>query len=386
MLCLPMTRTAKTTTRGHVSRGLNAGASASAHAARLGFTLVELLVVIAIIGILIAMLLPAVQSARESARRAKCQANIKQMGLALHNYHDAQKRFPPGHQGMVGNCSGANNSSANRWDSAGWSWPVFLLPHLEQQSLSDRLLVNSGSGQVVCGSPTGAQLTLANSGGRNQVALQQTPLEVFVCPSAGDSNLNFGPGAAASAGKYAKSNYKGVAGYDANYDGVGDSRPDGSSGAAYGLFRRIPFMRAGLWGNVGDWVYVRSKDVTDGLSKTLAFGEVFSNVRSGTPFQKIDSTIGTLPSNGQYRGSVWVGAIAGSELQAGLTLGILQPSASSSNGTLKGSGQYAFSSRHPGGVLFGIADGSCRFISENADATTLTVMAMISDGQAARLE
>ncbi len=372
MLHLHMNRTMKAMTWGRVSRH--------------GFTLVELLVVIAIIGILIAMLLPAVQSAREASRRAKCQANIKQLGLALHNYHDAQKRFPPGNQGMVDNCSAANNSSANNWGRAGWSWSVFLLPHLEQQQLSDRLLVNSGSGQVVCGSPSGSQATLANSGGRNQVALQQTPLEVFVCPSAGDGKLNFGPGAAASAGKYAKSNYKGVAGADsAQFDGVGDTLPDGSAGVVYGLFRRIPFMRAGVWGNAGDWVYVRAKDVSDGLSKTLAFGETFCNVSSGTPLGKIDSTIGTLPSNGMYRGGVWVGAISG-ELPNGMTVGILQPGASSSNGTLKGSGQYAFSSRHPGGVLFGIADGSCRFISENADATTLTLMAVISDGQSARLE
>jgi prepilin-type N-terminal cleavage/methylation domain-containing protein len=386
MLRQPMKRTAKTMTRGHVSGGRNAGASTSAYAARLGFTLVELLVVIAIIGILIALLLPAVQSARESARRAKCQANIKQVGLALHNYHDAQKRFPPGHQGMVGNCSSANNSSANRWDSAGWSWPVFLLPHLEQQSLSDRLLVNSGSGQVVCGSPTGAQLTLANPGGRNQVALQQTPLEVFVCPSAGDSNLNIGGGSGApSAGRYGKSNYRAVAGSNGSeFDGVSDSLPGGATGAAFGLFRRIPFTRSGLWGEAGSWVYVRSKDVTDGLSKTLAFGETFSNLRAnGSSWAKVDSTIGNAANNGLYRGGVWVGAIS-SELPNGMTFGVLNTSGN--NTTLKGSGQYAFSSRHPGGVLFGIADGSCRFISENADATALTLMSLISDGQTVTLE
>jgi len=368
--------------RGQASRGRNAGASASARAARLGFTLVELLVVIAIIGILIALLLPAVQSAREASRRAKCQANIKQLGLALHNFHDAKRRFPPAHQGMLTNCS---STTTNSGSNAGWSWAAFLLPHLEEQSLSDRLQVTSGSGQVVCGAPTGGQLTFANA--RGQVAAQQTPLQVFVCPSAGDASLNFGPGAVATAGKYAKSNYKAVAGADGNFDGVGElSLPDGSTILALGLFRRVPLTRDGAWGAADSWAYVRSKDVTDGLSKTLAFGEAFSNVRSGTPLQKIDSSIGTLPSNGLYRGSVWIGAIASSELQPGLTVGILQPSASSNNGTLFGTNVYPFASRHPGGVLFGIADGSCRFVSQNVDSTTLAMMGLISDGQAVTLE
>jgi prepilin-type N-terminal cleavage/methylation domain-containing protein len=362
---------------------MNAHGPVPLPAPRRAFTIVELLVVIAIIGILIALLLPSVQSVREASRRSKCQANIKQLGLALHNYHDAQKRFPPGHQGMVGDCSSANNSSENKWDSAGWSWQVFLLPHLEEQSLADRLIVNSGSGQVVCGSPTGAQATLANSGGRNQVALQQTALQVFVCPTAGDSTLNFGPGAAASAGKYAKSNYKGVAG--TQFDGANIETVNGQAVTALGLFRRVPAVAGSTAVNSGalgeGWLYVRAKDVSDGLSKTLAFGETFSNVRSGTPLVKIDATIGTLPSNGQYRGGVWAGAISG-ELQAGLTLGIVQPNATSSNGIVNGVGPYPFASRHPGGVLFGIADGGCRFISQNADSTTLTLMALISDGQA----
>ena len=343
---------------------------------RRGFTLVELLVVIAIIGILIALLLPAVQSARESARRSRCLANIKQIGLALHGFHEAQKRFPAGYQGMVGSCSTADNNSRS---NAGWGWAVFLLPHLEQQPLSDRLLVSSGSGQVVCGNPTGAQATLAAAGGRNQAALQQTVLSVFVCPTAGDSEQNFG-GNFPSSGRYAKSNYKGVAGAG-DFEGVGEVSLNGATVPAYGLFRRIPFMTAGAWGAAGDWSYLRSKNVTDGLSKTLAFGEAFSNVRFAAGLPRIDTRIA-----GEYRGSVWIGAIAGAELLAGLSVGILQPNATSTNGILFGSNRYPFASRHPGGVLFGLADGSCRFVSQNADAPTLAAMASISDGQAVSLE
>jgi prepilin-type N-terminal cleavage/methylation domain-containing protein/prepilin-type processing-associated H-X9-DG protein len=94
-----------------------------------GFTLVELLVVMAIIGILVGLLLPAVQAAREASRRMRCANNLKQLGLAMHNYHDALKCFPPGfmavdHMGQV---------------SGGWAWGVFLMPFIEQSPLQDRL-------------------------------------------------------------------------------------------------------------------------------------------------------------------------------------------------------------------------------------------------------
>src|SRR3954470_16964481 len=89
---------------------------------RRGFTLIELLVVIAIIGVLIALLLPAVQQAREAARRAQCSNNLKQLGLGLHNYHDAFKCFPPG-------------SVVDKF----WGWQSLLLPYMEQNQTYDGL-------------------------------------------------------------------------------------------------------------------------------------------------------------------------------------------------------------------------------------------------------
>src|SRR5437773_167530 len=98
---------------------------------RPAFTLTELLVVIAIIGILIALILPAVQRVRQAADRTMCINNLKQMGLAMHMYHDVNKVFPPGYLGIPG-----PNATD---DDPGWGWAAYLLPQIEQTALYNQI-------------------------------------------------------------------------------------------------------------------------------------------------------------------------------------------------------------------------------------------------------
>ncbi len=129
--------------------------------ARHGFTLIELLVVIAIIAILIGLLLPAVQKVREAAARTKCTNNLKQIGLALHSYHDANKQFPPGY--IDGNTN--PTSTPDNDVGPGWGWASFLLPYLEQNNVYNQINFSLGVGLGV------------------NAQISQQPLTIYQCPS-----------------------------------------------------------------------------------------------------------------------------------------------------------------------------------------------------------
>src|SRR3954451_24609497 len=102
------------------------------HSIKRAFTLVELLVVIAIIGVLVALLLPAIQAAREAARRSQCKNNLKQVGLALHNYESTRRIFPPGFTSSADTVNGAGKGP-------GWGWGAYILPYLEESSLFQQI-------------------------------------------------------------------------------------------------------------------------------------------------------------------------------------------------------------------------------------------------------
>ncbi|MEZ6125170.1 MAG: DUF1559 domain-containing protein [Planctomycetaceae bacterium] len=178
---------------------------------RKAFTLIELLVVIAIIAILIALLLPAVQQAREAARRTQCKNNLKQLGLAMHNYHDVYQTFPPG---FVNTQKCAVAVSSDRWGTC-----TFLLPYIDQAPLYNTLNPDGGCNMPAANAAIGGGTPL------------QDPYPAFICPSDTGANVN------AYYKGYSKSNY-----VVSEQVGTADSK-------------------------------VGIRDITDGTSNTLLFAE-----------------------------------------------------------------------------------------------------------------
>ena len=329
----------------------------SSHATcRRGFTLVELLVVIAIIGILVSLLLPAVQAAREAARRMQCGNNLKQMSLAVHNYHDTYKVFPPGYLGAPPNldCAGVNNTPARR---KGWGWAVYILPFVEQSALYNQL--DPGPKQTVCGIPTGGQA----SPSAGSALLQKTVLSFYVCPSSGDFIMNDTRiPATGIPGNHAKSNYAGVSGMD--FSGV---VPVPATGVPPPTVRRKAVFVDGS-------LYVSGiRDVTDGTTNTFLIGEKYR--------RDVDAVRQTF-SAGEYTGAFWVG-VAPDTAIAGCIMQLALPPSSFA---LNGASINAFASKHPGGGQFSLTDGSVRFVSQNADQTTIANMGTYNDAQVTSLD
>jgi len=296
-----------------------------------GFTLVELLVVIAIIGVLVALLLPAVQAAREAARRASCQNNLRQIGIACHNYHDVHSNFP---SGWIDNPNDPNGE--------GWGWGTLILPFIEQENLSKQLGVSRGNLQQ--------QLTAPPVGfGPQAVNASRTIIKIFICPTdTGDNNslvlnerdMTAGLGYAASGvtGSFnpGASNYIGAAGHQ-NVVGFAQN-----TGIFFGNSR------------------IDSADITDGLSNTIMVGERESReCRAGTWLGVMDTGDSTAaPSlvNGSHERGV------------NLVTGHSRPKLNQDDSpSLPWNTDYVgcmegFSSLHPGGAQFLFADSSVKFI------------------------
>lgn len=308
---------------------------------RLGFTLVELLVVIAIIGILIALLLPAVQAAREAARRSQCQNNLKQLGLAMHNYHDSNKWLPPG-IGINGCCWG--------------TWQPILLPYLEQEAMG-QLYQNWGGEDVgsACGGVGGPRYSSAP----NTTNVCNKRFETLTCPSdipnAPFSNLtnhnyavNFGntsygrhavlpPGATGpNAVRYAGAPFKPAIGLD----------PDQCQRViSEGNFKVRPQRGIPL------------RDILDGTSNTLMMAEVLQgqgrDLRGFTWWGDATQFTTYLAPNSPLPDRIYTASYCNNQPKMNLPCAV----SSSTDPTM-----FASRSRHPGGVQVVLCDGSARFV------------------------
>lgn len=268
-----------------------------------GFTLVELLVVIAIIGILVALLLPAVQAAREAARRMQCSNNLKQMGLAVHNYHDTYKVFPP---------QMLNTSTSN---TRRWGWGAVILPFVELSTLHDQITPDGGRTIPVA-------TTLYNG-----ALLLQQPVPLYVCPSDAGANTNqFHPSVNNSnnaANWYAKSNYV--------------------------CNQQVMRYRAGFGG-----ACFRFADITDGTTNTLLIAERRLSILRPNRYAGgliWGTAQGTGDSANVFRAAHPIN-----------TPGNFNDYDADANDSRRY--RFGVSSLHPGGAQFAMSDGSVRFVSE----------------------
>ncbi len=313
---------------------------------RRGFTLIELLVVIAIIAILIALLLPAVQQAREAARRTQCKNHLKQIGLALHNYHDVYNYFAPGavHQTGTNLPMGPNtNGHFNNW-----SWIVYIAPYLELTTVYNTV------------TPGPFNMTQAlNDAVKRPVLL--TPVAMFRCPS--DSGpeindlINFStrPAGTTVPTPLPKSNYVANNGSYSFRHPLGDVLA--STNYNNGFFGVAGAMRTdGILSAVDGGSVRRIRDITDGTSNVVAVGE--------RCYQKGRVIYGAAVMWG-IRGS---SEAAGDELTGmvnGFACGWRSMNAPEEPNPAAPTHRRGFSSNHTGGAQFLMGDGSVRFISEN---------------------
>ena len=334
-----------------------------------GFTLIELLVVIAIIAVLIALLLPAVQAAREAARRIQCTNNLKQMGLACHNYHSANNSFP------MGMSLAWTNAYGGYFDWGNWSAHALLLPFLEQGPLYSSVNFSIAP--------------FAPEGYYSCTTTYLTRIANFLCPSdsrAGVENINSYRG---SIGTTVQSNFPEVNGIFSLSDPYGASRKTyGINDITDGTTNTIAFGE-GLVGASGRGNTYRGNGMNTGAGAALTFATALpADVQSKTTAQLSDALAqcntfwktagpGTTNKLGmkEYIGQYW----ALGERSFTLFNTVLPPN-SQPWGTCKLAGSLGSapnetqfvnaSSFHPGGANFTMSDGSVRFIKNTINMQT----------------
>ncbi len=331
-----------------------------------GFTLIELLVVIAIIGVLIGLLLPAVQKVREAANRTKCQNNLKQLGLALHAYHDTYGVLPP-----AGKSYG--------WTNGGTPDPVvynhnglmLLMPFIEQGNIYNRWNPNGASGNARFAAAAGLPLANPDAIASRNADLSNMTIPTLVCPSDGNDRI-------VSVAAYTPDlAVPGVRAVVTNYDFI----------VSYLEYSIANYWRVASISNrymFGQNSFTRISDVTDGSSNTLMMGECTTltfNGRTGGWSYRAHLSVGIDPVG---RHNVTFPA-------QGLNIWNYNNNPASNVPGQRAS-WYNAASTHAGGCNFVFGDGSVRFISQTIDSidattpnpnalSTLHLLCGISDGQ-----
>lgn len=335
------------------------------------FTLVELLVVIAIIGILVALLLPAVQAAREAARRSACSNNLKQLGLALLNFHETHGEFPRG----VYTHENRNNS---RLDQDGLGWATKVLPQLEEEAAYDLLVNNQVPGFERNPWQPGI-FRAANAAGMRPIPGGDTSISVLRCPSVDLPTLVpdlgfFGRSGELVGTGYAVAHYKGSRGpcdrgmfwrtseglrvvrlddTSCDRDLDGDGVPDDVT--------KTSFRRIGI------------KEVADGTSKTIATGEAAYM----TTLEDFPMWIGAWGEDGTVLFKTET--LINCNLSGARSFPLSQEDfLKLPPGSLKDDCAFSW---HPEGAFFGFVDGSVHFLSENIELRTFQNLGDRLDGQ-----
>ena len=348
---------------------------------RRGFTLIELLVVIAIIAILIALLLPAVQQAREAARRTQCRNNLKQIGLAMHNYHDVAGMFPVYN---IGQTNGASNPAAAECNTNGRiSGLTMMLPYFDQAPLYNMWNFRYGF-------QNSAAIYLAHP---NLPAVRNS-IPVFLCPSDGNAGKNTAYGSGVG-----NLNYAANFGWPRNATGVAGERaipPTSTTGNGKMAFPNggtSIFYDTRHFGSSNDpntSCNVRVRDFSDGTSNTAAYSEFLINVANASEtdgrrmhIQSSQSPIlATLPELQRQCAnlpktystfSLWLGgtwAVVDGNSNA-MYQHLMTPNTRScyfNNQWWHHNMQLTPMSQHTGGVMVLMADGAVRFVSDNVDS------------------
>ncbi len=325
---------------------------------RRGFTLIELLVVIAIIAVLIGLLLPAVQAAREAARRAQCINNLKQVGLAMHNYATTYGSLPPGKKGC---CWG--------------TWQMFILPYLEQGSMHNAYNFVGGQGVT-------EPARMFRYEGAANTTVTASRIAALTCPSSPQSApwaswplKTIGTGPHLTSHNYAANFGNTVLGQSDLF--VGTPREVRFGGAPFGE----------IYSTEGAGPSVTLAQVTDGLSNTLLAAEVVQGVGAWTSE--------SARPLGDLRGFTWWGDAAG--VMAYLGPNSSEPDLIYSSAWCRslldgnppcsgpisglGGGLYASRSKHPGGVNVGLCDGSVKFVKNSIAINTWRALGTTRGGE-----